>query len=72
MARKNKPFAEYTHAFMVMEATSYRGGFGNYMNLMMERMQQEMIEAGHLEPFKWRFSGGDGVTVPVRIHCEIT
>lgn len=71
MARK-KAFAENSKAFMIMEATAFNGGFGNYMNLMMARMQNEMIEAGHLEPFKWRFSGGDGVTVPVRIHCEVT
>lgn len=71
MARK-KAFAQSSKAFMVTEATSTHGGFPVFMNRLMENMREEMLAAGHLEPFMWRFSGGDGVTVPVRIHCEVT
>lgn len=72
MAKKNRPTAELKRAFMIMEATSYNGGFANYMNMIMLEMELEMQEAGYMAPYKWTFSGGDGYAVPVVMHCQIT
>lgn len=71
MAKRNKA-AGTQRAFMVMEATSFHGGFPNYMNIKMSEMELEMQEAGYTEPYKWTFSGGDGYAVPVVLHCNVT
>lgn len=71
MAKRNKA-AGTQRAFMIMEATSFNGGFSNYMNMIMSSMELEMQEAGYMEPYKWTFTGGDGYAVPVVIHCQVT
>lgn len=72
MAKRNRTAAEVKRAFMIMEATSANGGFPNYMNTIMSEMELEMQELGHLEPYKWTFSGGDGYAVPVVLYCQVT
>jgi hypothetical protein len=59
-----------SHAFMVMEATSFSGGFPAYMNMVFRNIEQKMFEAGAPEPYKWHWSGGDGVTTPAILHCS--
>lgn len=67
--KSKKPTAEFTQSFFVNEATYFRGGFGAFMMQLMDRMKGEMTNAGSFGPYDWKWSGGDGVTVPVILHC---
>lgn len=73
MSKKQfKGTAVVDRAFIVMEATSYAGGgFPAYMNMLMESMIEQMQMAGISGPYKWTWSGGDGVTVPVHLTCSV-
>jgi hypothetical protein len=64
MAKKK---TELTKSFYVIEATTFHGGFGTYMNNLMEKMEHELVASGVPGPYKWKFAGGDGVTTPVVI-----
>jgi hypothetical protein len=67
---KDRIATEFKYAFMVMEATSFAGGgFPGFMNKTMEKAKAEMIQAGVPGPYKWKFMGGDGVTVPTVLVC---
>lgn len=71
MSKRNKA-ASVQRAFMVMEATSFYGGFPAYMNSIMLDMEFQMSESGLPAPYKWTFGGGDGYAVPVVLTCSIT
>ncbi len=62
--------AEYSRGFLVMEATSFQGGFPAYMNMIMAAMVEHMVIDGHAGPYSWSFSGGDGYASPVFLHCR--
>lgn len=70
MAKKPKTIATVSKAFMVLEATSFNGGFPAYMNMIMSDMEKAMEAEGYRGPFKWTWGGGDGWAVPVFLCCE--
>jgi hypothetical protein len=70
MAKKNRGVT-LTRAFMVLEATTYHGGFPAFMNDRLTGMRQELQLEGHYEEPVFSFEGGDGVTVPVVIRATI-
>lgn len=67
--RERRKARVVSKAFHVMEATSYQGGFGVFMNNLIDNAEAELDAAGAVRPYFVRFVGNrDGYSVPLIIN----